>query len=98
MRLVAIFEDTPATADVRARLQAQHLDYLRRNQAEIRLGGGLRESPEAESFVGGLWVLEVASRERAVQLVENDPYFLAVPRPYRLLVWGKPLRDIDVVL
>ena len=40
MRLVALFEDTPTTADVRARLQAQHLDYLRRNQAESASAAG----------------------------------------------------------
>ncbi len=84
-------------AEVRRRLESQHLAYLRANLAEIRLGGGLRES-DSQAFVGGLWVLEVQSRERAVQLIENDPYFIAEPRPYRLLLWGKPLHDVEVVL
>jgi len=97
MRMVVIFEDTPAMAEVRRRLEPQHLAYLRANLAEIRLGGGLREL-DSPVFVGGLWVLEVESRERAVQLIENDPYFIAEPRPYRLLLWGKPLRDVEVVL
>jgi uncharacterized protein len=97
MRIVAIFDDTPAMADIRRRLEPEHLAYLRANLAEIRLGGGLRES-DVPVFVGGLWILEVESRERAVQLIEDDPYFLAEPRPYRLLLWGKPLRDVEVVL
>ena len=50
------------------------------------------------SFVGGLWVLEVESRERAVELVENDPYYVPAHRSYRLLTWGKALADKQVVL
>ncbi|MFI4932286.1 MAG: YciI family protein, partial [Burkholderiales bacterium] len=71
MRLIAIFEDTPAMPDVRARLEPAHLAYLRANIGEIVLAGGLRESPGA-GYVGGLWILEVASMERAEQLVQAD--------------------------
>lgn len=42
-------------------------------------------------FVGGMWIFEVESRERAVTLIENDPYFESAYRTYRLLVWGKAL-------
>jgi uncharacterized protein YciI len=97
MRLIAIFEDTPAMPDVRARLEPAHLAYLRANVGEIVLAGGLRESPGA-GYVGGLWILEVASMERAVQLVQADPFFQAEARPYKLLVWGKALPDLQAVL
>jgi uncharacterized protein YciI len=97
MRLVAIFEDTPAMPDVRARLEPAHLDYLRANVGEIVLAGGLREAPGA-GYVGGLWILEVASMERADQLVQGDPFYQAEARPYRLLVWGKALPDLRAVL
>ena len=97
MRLVAIFEDTPAMPDVRARLEPAHLEYLRANVGEIVLAGGLREAPGA-GYVGGLWILEVASMERAVQLVRNDPFHQAEARPYKLLVWGKALPDLQAVL
>lgn len=97
MRFVAIFEDTAPMAAVRSRLEPAHFENLRTNVREILLAGGLREAPGA-AFVGGLWVLEVASRERAVQLVEEDPYYQTERRPYKLLVWGKALPDIKVVL
>jgi uncharacterized protein YciI len=97
MRLVAIFDDTPAMPDVRARLEPAHLDYLRRHVGEIVLAGGLREVPKG-SYVGGLWILEVASKERAHELVRNDPFYQAEARPYRLLVWGKALPDLPAVL
>ena len=97
MRLVALFDDTPAMPDVRARLEPAHLEYLRQKVGEIVLAGGLREVPGG-SYVGGLWILEVPSKARAHELVRNDPYFQAEARPYRLLVWGKALPDLPAVL
>lgn len=97
MRFVAIFEDTPAMALVRREREEMHIEYLRTHCDEIVIGGGLREQ-QGGPFVGGLWVLEVASRERAVQLVEGDPYFQAEKRPYKLHVWGKALPDRQAVL
>jgi len=55
------------------------------------MAGGLRHTHEG-SFVGGMWVFQVASRERAIELIESDPYYMARPRVYRLLAWGQALR------
>jgi uncharacterized protein len=84
-------------AEVRARFEPAHIEYLRMHSSEILIAGGLRDAPGA-GFVGGLWVLEVPSKERAVQLIEDDPYFKAERRPYRLLVWGKAVPEIKAVL
>lgn len=89
-RWVVMFDDQPEMLDVRREREPLHLAYLERHASEILIAGGLREAPGA-TFVGGLWVLEVASRERAVELIENDPYFVPALRRYRLLVWGKAL-------
>ena len=97
MRWVVIFENAPGMEAVREQHGDEHFVYLRENQKEILLAGGLRDGPESP-FGGGLWVLAPMLRERAVHLVESDPYFLATRRPYRLLQWGKALRDIDVTL
>jgi hypothetical protein len=82
---------------VRQEREALHFEYLRKHEREILIAGGLREAPDS-AFVGGLWVLEVASRERAVALVENDPYFVPSYRSYRLLTWGKAFAEKEVVL
>lgn len=92
MRWIAIFTDTPEMLDVRKEREPLHLDYLRAHETEILIGGGCREAPGGP-FVGGLWVLDVASQERAVELIENDPYFVPALRSYRLLTWGKALAD-----
>jgi len=97
MRWIALFDDKPGMLAVRREREPLHLAYLRAHENEILIAGGLREAPDA-GFVGGLWVLEVESRERAVELVESDPYFVPEYRSYRLLTWGKALADKQAVL
>lgn len=97
MRYVAIFDDDPPMAAVRARLEPAHLAFLETHRSEIRMAGGLRDVPGGP-YVGGLWVFEVASRERAEQLIAADPYQQAHPRRYRLLVWGKALPHHEVLM
>ena len=98
MRWIAIFHDTPEM--VRARTAeglSKHLAYLRQHVDEILIAGGFREAPEGQ-IVGGLWVMEVKARARAVELVEHDPYFASGYRTYRLLAWDKALKEQAVSL
>lgn len=89
MRWVVIFDDNTGLDSIRTQHSAAHFDYLAANRDNILIAGGLRPAP-GEWYCGGLWVLEVASREHAVQLIEQDPYFaLGLRKGYRLLVWGK---------
>ncbi len=68
---------------------AAHFDYLAANCDKIVIAGGLRPAP-GEWYCGGLWVMEVDSRDEAARLMEGDPYFrLGLGKSYRLLVWGK---------
>jgi len=92
IRWLVVFDDNPEMLDVRRRLQDQHLAYLREHIVEIPLAGGCRDEPDGD-YSGGAWVLEVSSKERAVQLIENDPYFKANARHYRLRTWGKAFAD-----
>jgi uncharacterized protein YciI len=97
MRFVVIFEEGPEMVSVRDALEPSHLAFLEANRAEILMAGGLRNE-HGGAYVGGLWVFEVNSRERAVQLIESDPYFHANPRKYRLLAWGKALPQFQVLV
>jgi uncharacterized protein YciI len=97
MRWIAIFTDSPGMLGIRHERADLHLDYLRRHTDEILIAGGCRESPETP-FVGGLWVMDVPSRDRAVELIEQDPYWSPAHRSVRLLTWGKGLEDIVVSL
>lgn len=99
-RWVAIFQDHPEgkTGWIRREHGSEHFAYLERNSDRIRIGGGLREASDAW-YCGGLWVLEVESREEAVALCEADPYFrLGLRRSYQLFMWGKAPCYEQVVL
>ena len=96
MRLIAYFEDSPEMMENRAKYEPDHLAYLKENRKEIPIAGGLRPEPSG-IFVGGLWVMEVESFERAEELIKNDPYYAPDLRSYKLLVWGKA-HEGDVVL
>ena len=97
MRWIAIFDDNVDMNAVRAVHEPAHMEYLRQHEAEIVIAGGLRDEPGG-LFCGGLWVMEVASRQRALELVEADPYFVQGARKYRLHVWGKAFADKTVIL
>jgi len=89
MRWVAIFDDNEELEAIRKEHSAAHFAYLAANGDKIAIAGGLRAGP-GEWYCGGLWVLEIDSKDEGVRLVENDPYFrLGLRRGYRLLVWGK---------
>ncbi|CAB5685819.1 YciI-like protein [Comamonas aquatica] len=97
MRWIAIFTDTPTMLAVRAQQGQAHLDFLARHKTEIVLAGGCR-SDAGGDYVGGLWVLEVSDRARAVALIEQDPYYLSGARQYVLRTWGKAFEEDRVVL
>lgn len=97
MRYVAVFEDSPEMVEVRRMHETDHLRFLEEHRDEIPMAGGLRDE-HGGPYVGGLWVFEVKSRSRAVQLIESDPYYVAYPRKYRLLAWGKALPHFHVLM
>ena len=89
MRLIVIFEDTPQMEDIRLRLQDEHFKFLEKHRNEIIAAGGLMQI-EKTGFVGGMWIFSGSSVERAIELINLDPYSEG-SRPYRLLNWGKAL-------
>ena len=97
MRWVAIFTDTPTMLAVRAQHGPAHLAFLAQHKDEIVLAGGCRHE-EGGDHMGGLWVLEVPDRARAVALIAQAPYFTSGARQYELRTWGKALEDDLVVL
>jgi uncharacterized protein len=97
-RWIAIFEDNEEAAWVREKHSKDHFSYLQDHSAKICIAGGLRENPGGP-FLGGLWVMDVLSRDEAARLCENDPYFkLGLRRSYRLMAWGKAPCYADVIL
>ncbi len=88
MLFAVIFQDGPGMTAVRQANGADHVTYLKQHASEIRVGGGLRLSMD-EPFTGGMWILDVSSRDRAVRLIEDDPYYDPAHRQYTLYHWNK---------
>ncbi len=97
MRWIVFFEDTPEMLAIRREREPDHLAYLRKHSDEILLAGGCREEP-GHAYVGGLWVLDVPSRDRVVELIELDPYYSPDRRSYKIRTWGKAFDDLAVTL
>jgi uncharacterized protein YciI len=97
MRWIASFTDTPDMMEIRKERQDLHLEYLKTNESEILIAGGCRAAPDG-AYVGGLWILEGSTKERAIALIENDLYFVPSCRTYQLLIWDKAFAEKFVVL
>ena len=97
MRWVVIFTDQAEMVEHRNINRGKHVAYISEYPDEILIGGALKPTPDGD-YVGGMWILEVDSRDRAQELVENDPYYNPTYRAYEIYSWGKILHDKMVTL
>jgi len=76
MPYVIQFIDAPSTTkESKSLIRPTHIDYVTRNAHRIIASGGL--FPDDDDFPnGGLIILNVESRDEAVDYIENDPFFL----------------------
>lgn len=74
MAWLITFEDEPSRAGLRATHGDRHLAYVRGIERHILCAGGLREAPDGPQ-VGGMWILDVPTREAATALFQGDPFF-----------------------
>ncbi len=88
MRFIALLEDRPNTAEIRAANTAAHEEFLRRHKGTIVMAGGLRETPDGAPL-GGLWLFEAESREAVEAIIAEDPYMKVDMRAsVRVLNWS----------
>ncbi len=97
-RWVVIFKDTLQMLDVRKDqvLRDAHVAYARAHP-ELLIGGGLKPNPDGE-FCGALWVVEAERESDVVDLVTNDPFYVAEHRSMEIFTWGKLLEDQTAIL
>ena len=68
--------DKPNSAELRARVRADHLEYIRPYAAHILAAGGFLDDL-GEASGGGIIVIDSEERSEAQQFVAADPYYLA---------------------
>jgi uncharacterized protein YciI len=68
------FEDEPSRVDLRRTHTHLHAAYVRSIAQHFVCTGAMRDTPEGTQ-TGGMWVLDVPTREEAVALFQGDPFF-----------------------
>ncbi len=94
MLFAALCYDKPGALDLRLSTRAEHLAFLAKYAAQVKLGGPFLDA--AEKPVGSLLIIECADEPAARALLAEDPYAQAGlfervdVRPWRHVV-GAPL-------
>lgn len=65
--------DDPASAHVRQERYQEHLDFLDRN-ASLLLACGAKLSDDGARADGGIYLVDLDSREEAEELIAQDPF------------------------
>lgn len=65
--------DDPASAHVRQERYQEHLEFLDRN-SHLLLACGAKLSDDGEHADGGIYLVDLDSREAAEELIAQDPF------------------------
>lgn len=87
-RWTVTFTDRPEMDRVRGdkkRRQA-HIAFVRAHP-ELQIGGALAMRP-MQDFPGAIWNVEAETRQDVARLIQQDPYFAASLRLYKITKWG----------
>lgn len=68
--------DKPAHADVRVRERTAHLAFLECNKS-LLLACGAKLNDDGSNAGGGLYVVDLATRDEAERFIAKDPFALA---------------------
>jgi len=71
----ALCYDKPGALDLRLATRAEHLAFLDKHAAQVKLGGPFLDA--AEKPVGSLLLIDCADEAAARALLAEDPYALA---------------------
>lgn len=87
------FVDRPDRLETRRAQLAAHLEWLDRHRDRVLVAGSLRHDPAADP-VGGLWIVEAASRDEADAIFRTDPFWVhGLRERYDLWFWSKAFPD-----
>lgn len=69
----AVFNSKPNTADLRAATKSAHDDYWAPRMKSLKFAGPML-TDDGSARLGQIVVLDVANREEAESIIENDPF------------------------
>lgn len=85
--------DKPNHAEVRARERDVHLAFLARHQA-LLLACGAKLNDDGSSAGGGIYIVDVETREEAERFIAQDPFTLVgLFESVKIVRWRKAYVD-----
>ncbi len=89
MAWMVTFDDEPSRAGLRATHTDKHLAYVRSVADRIVCSGAVRAAADGPQ-TGGMWIIDLPTREAAQALFEGDPFFQGGLRAnVRMAHWTK---------
>lgn len=90
---ITFYDDAETDRARKSSLRQIHIDYVTSNASRIIASGGL--FPDDDDFPnGGLILLDVQTRQEAVDYIENDPFFVnGIFNSYSIVRWKKFVFD-----
>lgn len=73
MPFIVIIHDNPANEHLRSQAEQAHYAWLDANEEKILMRGGMKREDDT-AFMGGVLILDVATRAAAEKFVADDPY------------------------
>lgn len=98
MMFIVLFEDAEdAPPDLRKRHMANHLAFLKKNEAAILAAGPLSDADGTDQ--GGLWLVEAADEAAVDHFVKTDPFWpTGLRKSVRVLRWTRVFADGEALL
>lgn len=85
--------DEPSKSHIRTEIRAQHLAYVQ-GQAHLVLAAGAKLNDDGSTAGGGVYVVDVDTREEAERFIAGDPFHSAgLFQKVRVQRWRKAFFD-----
>ena len=96
MLFILRFTNNPERVHLVPQFYPAHVEWLKERSSVILVPGAIRTDPDAPP-VGGLWIVNAASKAEVEQLFQTDPFWVQGLRlGYEILYWSKAFPDKTV--
>jgi len=93
MLFMVRFNDRQDRHETRSMYLQEHIDWLDANSVQVLVGGSLRASP-GDNPVGGLWIVDMESKEEVEAVIETDPFWIhGLRSSVEILHWSKAFEN-----
>lgn len=90
------FTDKPDSQAIRETHLQAHLDWIAQNRSWLLLAGSMREAPE-QAALGGLWIVDAASKAEVLEKMNADPFWVnGLRQSAEVFFWAMASEDMKI--